>query len=73
MPEAGRVDVDAPAPRNFDMLHGTRVAWIILFRYWRLLVRPGAPPPDDGPCGPFRAGYSSIAMQSDEEDPSEPP
>lgn len=43
------------------------------FRYWRLLIRPGAPPPDDGPCGPFRAGYSSIAMQSDEEYLSEPP
>ena len=30
MPEAGRADTDAPARRNFDTLHGSRVAWVLL-------------------------------------------
>ena len=55
MPEVGHADTDVPARRNFDTLHGSQVSWAILFRYWRLLIRPGALPPDDRPVGRFRA------------------
>ena len=72
MPEAGRADTDAPVRRNFDTLHGSRVAWVLL-PLLEAAHQARRATAGRRPVWAVSRGYSSIAMQPDEEYLSEPP